>query len=202
MERATGGHHAARLTDPAPLVLGSTSKGRRWLLGFLVDAFGCAAPEVDERSDGEPPRQLVERLALAKARAVQQRLGLDCPVLGGDTVMVCDGRTLGKPHDPDTAAAMLRSLSGRGHSVVSGVALVHGDWQDSRVSETQITLHKIDETRIRAYCALGEGLDKAGGYALQGQGAAFVRQLAGGVSGALGLPLGATRELLSACGAS
>ena len=199
MERATGGHHTPRMTSPAQLVLGSTSKGRRWLLGFLVDAFRCAAPEVDERSSGEPPRQLVERLALAKARAVQQRLEPACAVLGGDTVMVCDGRTLGKPHDADTAAEMLQMLSGRKHSVLSGVALVHGDWQATRVSETHITLHPLDKAQIRAYCALGEGLDKAGGYALQGKGAAFVRSLAGGVSGALGLPLADTRALLSAC---
>lgn len=190
------------MTPPAPLVLGSTSKGRRWLLGFLVDAFSCAAPGVDERHDDEPPRQLVERLALAKARAVQRRLGHTGPVLGGDTVMVCDGRTLGKPHDPDTAAAMLRDLSGRGHAVISGVALVRGDWQACRLCETRITLHPLSDAQIRDYCALGEGLDKAGGYALQGRGAGFVRQLAGSVSGALGLPLAATRELLSACDAS
>lgn len=187
---------------PAPLVLGSASKGRRWLLKCLVDTFSCEAPDVDERQIDETPRQLVERLAIAKARAVRQRLGHTGLVLGGDTVMARGTRVFGKPLHAEAAAEMLRALSGREHSALSGVALVADNWQRSLVRETHITLHTLDEAQIRAYCALGEGLDKAGGYALQGRGAGFVRQMSGSVSGVLGLPLCATRELLFACGAS
>jgi septum formation protein len=178
--------------EQALIHLASQSPRRRELLDQLCLPFHPLPVAVDESPlhDDEAPEVLVLRLALAKARAgwAQIREQWPLPVLAADTVVVCSGRVLGKPHDADQAAAMLRALSGASHKVLTGVALVD-DRQASRLSVSTVTLRALREQDIRAYLRTDEPWDKAGAYAIQGLAAAFVEHLDGSYSGVMGLPL-------------
>lgn len=174
-----------------PLLLASASPRRRELLQQLGLRFTLAPAAIDEAPlPGEDPAALVSRLAQAKAQA---GLALAEPaqwVLGADTVVVLDREILGKPADDAAAAAMLRRLSGRAHTVFSGVFLAcSGVPGRGRVVRTRVWMRGISEPEIVAYVASGEPLGKAGAYAIQGRGAAFVRCLAGSYSNVVGLPL-------------
>lgn len=189
------------------MFLASGSPRRRELLGLLGVPFGVIAADVDERPlTGETGSELVVRLAAAKAKAGVAQLDPDersgALVLGADTVVVVDGDVLGKPGDDDTARAMLRRLSGRSIEVVTGVALATAGetqprWQ-CRVGAA-VTFVELDEATIEWYVATGEPHDKAGGYALQGAGAALVAEVVGSPSAVIGLPLaevyGAVRHI-------
>lgn len=192
------------MSDGRPrLVLASGSPRRFDLVSSLGLEPVVISPDVDETSrPGEAPAALVERLARQKAAVAT---GLDSvgpadTVLAADTVVVVDERTLGKPGDPDTARAMLRSLSGRRHKVLTGVAVVRGDQSLSTVVETSVEFVDLDETAIEWYLDTGEPTDKAGAYAIQGSGGAFVRRIDGSASTVIGLPLAETVELLTSVG--
>jgi septum formation protein len=121
------------------------------------------------------------------------------PVLAADTAVVIDGRILGKPPDRAAAIAMMRLLSGRVHRVLSGVALL-GREERLVLSVSEVTFRDVTPEEARAYWETGEPADKAGGYAIQGLGALFVRELQGSYSGVMGLPLYETAQLLAAEG--
>ena len=148
-----------------------------------------------------PLAEAVARLALDKARTVASRVG-EGVVLGADTVVVLDGRPLGKPLDPTEARAMLRRLRGREHEVITGVAVV--DARTGRAESTavvsRVRMADYDEAAIEAYVATGEPLDKAGAYAIQGRGGTLVAGLQGSFSNVVGLPLEETGGLLAAFG--
>lgn len=166
-----------------------------------LDAQVVAA-DVDETPlPEETPAAYVRRLAEAKARSARAALTADArgAVLAADTAVVVDGRILGKPADRAHAAAMLASLSGRSHRVLTGVALLAGALH-YRLSESRVRFRPIAEAEARAYWASGEPADKAGGYAIQGLGAVFVASLEGSYSGVMGLPLFETAELLAGAG--
>jgi septum formation protein len=188
--------------DSSPqIVLASASPRRRILLQQLGIRYRLLAVEVDETWQvGEAPEHYVRRLALEKARVgwLAQTEGR-LPVLAADTAVVIEGEVLGKPRDPCHGLAMLERLSGRSHRVLSAVALV-GDREATQLSESTVTFRTLSQRECRAYGISGEGADKAGGYAIQGQAAAFVRHLAGSYSGVMGLPLYETAELLSEFG--
>jgi septum formation protein len=162
-------------------------------------------PEVSEEVlPGEKAEDYVVRVTREKAdyasrTMLWRRLPLR-PVLAADTTVVVDGRILGKPADPEQAFDMLKSLSGRSHQVMTSVALHHddNDWQITQVSN--VTIAKLSDEAIRAYCATGEPFDKAGGYAIQGIAAAFVENIAGSYTGIMGLPLFETAQLLKNVG--
>jgi septum formation protein len=178
------------------LYLASRSPRRRELLDQLGLAHALVAADVDETPlPGEDPRDYVERMALAKALAGRHKLTTAHPVLGADTAVVCDNRILGKPADADDALAMLRLLSGREHRVLTGIALL-GARQQTAVSETLVRFRQITPAEAVAYWASGEPQDKAGAYAIQGRGAAFVEHISGSYSGVVGLPLFETAALL------
>jgi septum formation protein len=190
---------------PPRLVLASASPRRSALLERAGLAFEVWPAGVDESArPDEPPEALVERLALAKARAVAERLGGGPGrlVLGSDTVVVLGEAVLGKPRDPDHAVALLSSLVGRTHRVLSGVALVESDGPltASFAVESRVRMRAAGEDEIRAYVATGEPLDKAGAYAVQGRGRRFVTAIEGSESNVIGLPLGPTLALLSEAG--
>jgi septum formation protein len=179
--------------------LASQSPRRRELLTQIGIAHDVLAVTVDESPrPGEAPAEYVLRLALAKARA-GRALRPDRPVLGADTAVVVDDRILGKPRDRNDALAMLGSLAGRGHRVLTAVALI-GDREETRLSVSHVRFRPIDESEAAAYWATGEPADKAGGYAVQGLGAVFVESIAGSYSGVMGLPLFETGELLRRAG--
>jgi len=187
--------------DSAQIVLASASPRRAELLDQLRIRYRQVLPAVDEgaRPD-EPADALVERLAIAKARAGMHIALTDLPVLGADTLVVQDGLALGKPRDRDEALAMLARLSGRVHEVVSAVAVATAVGIQAEVSRTAVTFRVISTAEAARYWATGEPRDKAGAYAIQGIGGAFVRHLEGSYSGVVGLPLAETERLLAAAG--
>jgi septum formation protein len=151
---------------------------------------------------GEAPDAYVTRLACAKARALWERLadppgdGHSAVVLGSDTTVALDGEILGKPADRADGFAMLGRLSGRTHQVYTAVALQYAGGEEHRLSVSQVTFREVDPAEREAYWETGEPQDKAGGYAVQGLAAVFIRAISGSYSGIMGLPLFETAELL------
>ena len=184
-----------------PVILASGSPRRRELLGRICAEFRVVPSGIEEVLEGPPTPTAVAALALAKARAVAGRVG-EGIVLGADTVVVIDGDALGKPADRDAARAMLRRLRGRAHEVITGVAVVDAASGRSEATAvlTRVVMADVSDAELEAYAASGEPLDKAGGYAIQGGGAALVAGFAGSYSNVVGLPLRTTATLLSAFG--
>jgi septum formation protein len=181
------------------IYLASQSPRRRELLTQIGVAHDVIAVDLDEAPlPGEAPEAYARRVALDKARAGRARLtgGGELPVLGADTLVTLDGRILGKPRDAEEAVAMLRLLSGRTHRVLSAVALI-GAAERLALSVSEVSFRPISDGEAHAYWATGEPADKAGGYAIQGLGALFVRELRGSYSGVMGLPLHETALLLA-----
>lgn len=185
-----------KLTQPK-LHLASTSPRRREILQTLGIDFDVIAVDTDESPrPGEAPSALVLRLALAKAEAAP---AADI-VLAADTVVVLDERVLGKPSDANDAIDMLLALSGRSHTVYTGVAIKTPDKTLSALSTTKVRFREIGRDEATAYWQSGEPCDKAGGYGIQGLGGAFVAAIDGSYSGVMGLPVFETVELLKAVG--
>jgi len=180
---------------PEQLVLASASPRRRDLLAGLQLDFEVRSAEIDESAlTDELPEDHVVRLARAKAQAVARPGEL---VLAAYTVVVLEGRILGKPADPADAHQMLSSLTGREHDVYTGVALFEPD-RDTLVSasdRSEVRLATLDKDEISWYVSTGEPLDKAGSYAIQGLGALFVERVVGNYTNVVGLPLPLTRSL-------
>lgn len=175
------------------IVLASASPRRRELLAQVGVAIRTIPAEIDESlAAGESPRRHVIRLSIGKALDVAGRRGVAGRwFIGSDTIVVRDRQILGKPADADEAAAMLRSLSGRAHRVLSGYA-VH-DRQSGRTLSgavaTRVWFKPLSEEEIAAYLATGEPFDKAGAYAIQGCGAFMIPRIAGSYPSVVGLPL-------------
>ena len=184
------------------LILASASPRRRELLATLDLPFSVMPAHVDERRHAaEPPASYVARLAREKAEQLAEQHP-SAWVLGADTVVVLDPCILGKPADGAEARAMLRRLSGRQHTVMTGVAVVHrgrGTTQCDVVS-TRVRFRTLQGADIDAYIATGEPFDKAGAYAVQGVGGQFVAALEGCYNNVVGLPLQRTMALLQAAG--
>jgi septum formation protein len=158
------------------------------LLGLLGVDFDVVVPRVEEESGPEPERVVVAN-ALAKARAVAARAAADAVVLGADTDVVVAGATIGKPDGPERARSHLEQLSGITHRVLSGVALIAAGRERTGLEETLVTFAEIPAGTIDRYVASGEWRDRAGGYAVQGLGSAFVRRVEGDLSNVIGLPI-------------
>ncbi|MCA0210324.1 MAG: Maf family protein [Proteobacteria bacterium] len=187
-------------TSPA-LVLASTSPRRRELLARIgLVPTRIAAPEIDETPlKGELPRDYVTRLAQGKALAVER--APDEVVLAGDTTVAVGRRILEKPADEADLRRMLGLLSGRRHHVYSGICVVGTDGKARvRVVDTIVAFKVLSAAEIDWYVESGEGMGKAGGYAIQGRAETFVRFLSGSHSNVVGLPLFETRGLLSSAG--
>jgi septum formation protein len=153
---------------------------------------------------GEAALDYVQRIAAAKANAGWRRMHdrslVERPVLGADTEVIQDGVIFGKPADAPDAVRMLGLLSGRSHDVLSAIALRWRRRTVVAVSTTQVVLRKLTRGEIESYVAMGESLDKAGGYAVQGRAAAFICGIEGSYSGVMGLPLFETAEALAKVG--
>lgn len=185
----------------APLVLASSSPRRRDLLARIgVVPARVESPDIDETPRlRELPRAYALRLAEEKARAVA-RAPTEA-VLAGDTTIALGRRILPPATDHDVQRTLLRLLSGRRHHALSAVCVIAPDGRArTRLADTIVAFKPLSEAEIDAYVAGGEGLGKAGGYAIQGRAEAFVRFLAGSHSGVIGLPLFETRALLAAAG--
>ena len=182
------------------IYLASQSPRRRELLAQIGITHQVISATIDETPlADESAEDYVQRMALEKARA-GHRLHNDQPVLGADTAVVLDGHILGKPDDQQHAQRMLLRLSGREHRVLTGAALVAGNREHYRMSDSRVTFRDITRVEAANYWQSGEPADKAGAYAIQGLGALFVCHLSGSYSGVMGLPLFETAELLRAAG--
>lgn len=177
------------------LILASQSPRRRELMGLFRVPFTACSADVDETMDPAlPPEAEVARVSLKKALAVP-RNGDDV-VIAADTIVVCDGKTLGKPGSEEDAFRMLSLLSGRDHQVMTGLTVLRGGKRVTTTEITRIHFRPLSEKEIRGYIATGDPMDKAGAYGIQGGAALFVKGLEGDYYNVMGLPVCRLWELL------
>jgi septum formation protein len=170
------------------IVLASASPRREELLRRIVESFDIVPSGVEEPTRGRPARRVLEA-ARAKARDVASRT--EGIVIGADTIVANRHSILGKPSSRDEAARMLSHLSGREHEVLTGLCVIatrHGD-ERTAVERTTVRFRSLSEREIEAYLDCGEYADKAGAYAIQGRGAAFVERICGDYTNVMGLPV-------------
>jgi septum formation protein len=181
------------------LVLASASPRRRMLLGAIgIVPHDIRPADIDERPvPGEPALAHVRRLAAEKASAVDR--AADEVVLAADTIVHLGDRVFGKPADAEDAAATLAALAGRAHSVTTAWCL-HGPNPAAGAVTSTVHFRALQPAEIAAYVATGEGTDKAGGYGIQGLGAALVAHVDGDHSNVVGLPLAPVLAALRAAG--
>lgn len=175
------------------LVLASRSPQRSAILTRLGVPFEARPTDVTELETGDP-REAVMENARRKARAAHDPAATEL-VLGVDTVVELDGRIYGKPADESAARATLSALSGRAHTVLSGVALLEGGRERCAVAATRVRFRELDERLIDWYLATGEWRERAGGYAIQGAGAALVHDIEGDYENVVGLPVATLIDL-------
>lgn len=181
------------------LILASSSPRRAEILRTVGWPFAALAVDIDEsRRAGEEAVAYVERVARAKAEAAALRLPGQM-ILGADTVVVTENEILGKPQDDEDARRMLLLLRNRWHQVLTGVALVNGETGSSKVAHeiTEVRFAAMSEDEISWYVATGEPKDKAGAYAIQGQGARFIKEIRGDYLNVVGLPVRLLYELMN-----
>jgi septum formation protein len=179
-----------------PLLLASRSPQRRAILEQLAIPFEAVVPQYDEELSGADPVAEVERHAQGKAHSVAGIAG-DRPVLGVDTEVVLDGRVYGKPGDEGEAEAMLEELSGQTHEVVSGLCLLTPAWEELRHAVTRVSFRALTPRELGLYVVSEEWRERAGGYAIQGLGAALVERIDGDYLNVVGLPTTLLVELLA-----
>ena len=183
------------------LILASGSPRRRELLAHLGVTFRVLTSDIPEISACTDPAEMARDLAEQKARAVATMLGSQpALILAADTLVALDGEVLGKPIDGRQNAEYLRRLSGQTHRVYSGVALLAAGGLQSEVECTEVTFRELSEAETQYYAASGEGLDKAGGYGIQGLGMALVAHIRGDYSNVVGFPLARVVSLLRGAG--
>ena len=182
-----------------PLILASSSPRRRELLDLMGLTYTVETPDVDESFSGRPSETVME-ISRRKAAAVAARHS-DSIIIAADTLVFADG-ALGKPHTPERAKEMLRSLAGNWHHVYTGITVINT--RSGRilrnVDKTRVHLVPMTEQEIDAYVATGEPLDKAGAYGIQGMGGMFVDRIDGSYSNVVGLPMSMLRIMLAQVG--
>jgi septum formation protein len=187
------------LTKP-PIVLASASPRRQELLKTSGIEFVVRPADIVEVPlPGEMPRAFAERMALEKAHAARQ--SADEIILTADTVVAIADEILGKPEDTDDAVRMLRRLSNKTHSVITGVCLSGRNFEDVLSETTTVEFSAINQAEAREYVATGEPMDKAGAYAIQGGAAKWITKVEGDYSNVVGLPLELVKKMLRQRGA-
>ena len=201
---------------PSALVLASASPRRQELLGYLTPSFRIVVTDAEETDRSLPrvgtmlpavnlPQESHPALiAWRKARAACAE-STDSVIIGADTIVVLDGDVIGKPKDPDHARQLLRRLSGRTHTVYTGMAVINQTVPEQvryDVVASDVTLAALSDEAITSYVATGEPLDKAGAYGIQGLGGRLVQQVTGSYTNVVGLPLPALHRLLTNAGVS
>jgi septum formation protein len=174
------------------LILASASERRAEILRNAGLTFTVLSSAVDETPiPGEPPQELAQRLAVAKAELVAARAVGPAIVIAADTVVTVEGTILGKPRTTEDARQMLEKLSGRTHSVITGVALIRLPDAERRqfVEVTQVSFARMSNEEILRYLGSGEPFDKAGAYAIQGQAGRYIPRIDGCYFNVVGLPL-------------
>ena len=196
-----GRHPDSECAKGTKLILASGSPRRAQLLREIVGEFRVVPSQIDEESDkNEEPGAYVLRVSREKAEAVSAGAASwnrGCWILAADTVVVLDGRIMGKPEDADQARWMLEHLQDRRHEVITGICLLNRKEGVCCLEavRTQVWMREIETKEMEAYIQTGEPFDKAGGYAIQGHGGRFVRKIEGSYSNVVGLPIERLREL-------
>ena len=177
------------------LILASQSPRRKELLGLFHIPFTVRVADIDEAMDlGKPPFDEVARVSRLKALAVEA--AEDDVVIAADTIVVCDGKILGKPRDEADAKRMLTLLSGRDHQVMTGVTVLHSGKEAVFTEVTDIHFRPLSQKEIEAYVATGDPMDKAGAYGIQSRGSLLVERICGDYFNVVGLPLVRVDEML------
>ena len=177
------------------LILASASPRRKELMGLFRVPFLIRAADIDETMDPEAtPCSEVGRVSRLKALATAREAG--DVVVAADTIVVCQGKVLGKPRSEAEAAEMLRLLSGRDHQVMTGVTVLRGERCETVTEVTDIHFRPLSEREIAAYVATGEPMDKAGAYGIQGGAALFCSHMVGDYYNVMGLPVCRLGEML------
>ncbi|MGN0978408.1 MAG: Maf family protein [Faecousia sp.] len=170
------------------LILASASPRRKELLGLFGIPFVVRAADIDETMDPEKaPFNEVARVSRAKAMAISRQE--DDIVIAADTIVVCQGKVLGKPTDRAEAIRMLTLLSGRDHQVMTGCTVLRGDRSESFTEVTDLHFRALSQKEIERYVDTGEPMDKAGAYGIQGGAALFCERMVGDYYNVMGLPV-------------
>ena len=178
------------------LILASQSPRRRELLGLFRLPFVIRVADIDETMDPQASAyEEVARVSREKALAVSREK--DDVVIAADTIVVCEGKVLGKPRSTDEAVQMLSLLSGRDHQVMTGMTVLRGEKVISCTEVTDIHFRELSEKEIRAYVATGEPMDKAGAYGIQGGAALFAEKMVGDYYNVMGLPVCKLHRMLT-----
>ena len=177
------------------VILASQSPRRKELLGLFRIPFTVRVADIDETMDpNAAPADEVARVSHLKALAVDR--GEDDLVIAADTIVVCQGKMLGKPHSPQEAHQMLKLLSGRDHQVMTGMTVLRGDQAVVCTEVTDLHFRELSDEEIDAYVATGEPMDKAGSYGIQGGAALFCPRMEGDYYNVMGLPVCRLSEIL------
>ena len=175
------------------IILASNSPRRKEILENLNIKFDILSPDADESSVDKtlPPELYVENLASLKAFAAAKKTVLQKIIIGADTVVALDDKILLKPKDDDDAFNMLKSLSGRVHSVYTGICVVNSHTAKSCIAyeKTDVYFRNLDDDEILRYIQTGESADKAGAYGIQGLGSLFIEKIDGDYFNVVGLPV-------------
>lgn len=182
------------------LILASASPRRKELLTLAGYTFEVCVRPVDESvPEGTKPETAVEMTARKKALAVAREYP-EAVVTGADTVVVCDGKILGKPSDRDEAVEMLKMLSGREHLVMTGVCIVCDGKEEVSHTVSRVKFYELEDEEISAYVETGEPMDKAGAYGIQGKGCVLVERIEGDYFNIVGLPVASLNRRLKKLG--
>lgn len=169
------------------IILASQSPRRRELMGLITKDFEVKVSEVDESlPEGISPREAVMYLSKIKAEPFKNEQQI---VIGADTVVAIDDKILGKPKDKQNAFDMLKMLSGKTHSVFTGVTITKGESTNTFAVETRVTFFELSDQEILDYIATKEPMDKAGAYGIQGYGSLLVKEIQGDYFNVVGLPI-------------
>ncbi len=170
------------------LILASASPRRRELLGLFGIPFTVRAADIDETMDlSKPAYDEVARVSCCKALAVER--GPEDVVIAADTIVVCGGKVLGKPHSREEATQMLNLLSGREHQVMTGCTVLYGQRRETFTEVTTLHFRPLSDGEIQRYVDSGEPMDKAGAYGIQGGAALFCTGIQGDYYNVMGLPV-------------
>ncbi|MBS7302713.1 MAG: septum formation protein Maf [Lachnospiraceae bacterium] len=182
-------------------VLASASPRRKELLTQIGIQFRACVSKKEEEILRNYPEDIVKDISYTKARDVFERGNRDTIVIGADTIVVFEEKVLGKPKDEEEAYRMIKMLQGNTHQVYTGVSIIWQQNNDTHVSSfvamTEVELYYMNEGEIRSYIATKEPYDKAGGYAIQGYFARYVKQIKGDYNNVVGLPIGKLYQVLN-----
>lgn len=178
------------------VILASQSPRRKELMGFITEDFTVKVSDAEEVTDPSlSPEETVKALAVLKGEAVAESHP-DDTVISADTIVVLDGKILGKPKNRDDAFRMLSSLSGKIHTVYTGVCVIAKNKKLCFADKTEVTFYPLSDEDINSYIETGEPFDKAGAYGIQGKGSIMIKGIFGDYYNVMGLPVARLNRLL------